>query len=125
MNKLLALSLATFVSLPAFSAVVKSARLDNSQEFIQVDVELKGGCGPHQFRLTINDCDKADPDQCEARLRHTDKDNCEGTMKRTLSFPISSFNDSFFEGSKLKITGDKIPGTDDPSSATVTLPKSL
>lgn len=124
MKKLLAISLITLLSIPSFGAIVRSARIDSTQRFLQIRVEFRGGCGVHRFRLNINECAESDPVQCVSRLRHIRNDQCNRLIRRTLNFSLAGLglNDPYYDDGTLTIFGDRLPNSNQYSRATVRLP---
>lgn len=110
---------------PAFSATVKSAKLDAANQNILIDVVYGGGCGQHQFSLKVGGCLESYPVQCTAVLEHKTNDMCEALIYETVVINLkqAGLNNPYYSEGWLTIQGDLDFTTNKLSEATVRLPK--
>ncbi len=109
----------------SFAAKVRSARMDQSNTHILIDVTYAGGCSEHKFALKLDDhCLESSPVQCTAELVESTNDGCEALIGETISISLeeAGLNDPYFAGASLTILGDLDWQTNKPSSVQVTLP---
>lgn len=106
--------LTAFLSFEAFSASVKSAKIDSAGENILVDVVYGGGCKVHKFSLKIDPyCLESYPVQCSARLVEEivggGEDYCQAIIHTTavINLEKHGLNDRYFNGAELTIRGDR------------------
>lgn len=124
MKKLTVSLILSLMATQAFGAIVRSARLDASKNYILIDVTYIGGCSQHDFSLKLGSCLETFPVQCSAELIEKTDDQCEALIANTAVIPLDQYhlNDGYFKGASLKITGDLDWQTKKASQATVTLP---
>lgn len=115
------------VSSYSFGAVINSAKLDDSQENILVEVSYGGGCKEHNFELQITACAETFPVQCTADLVETVVDGpdfCEAFITKIVELNLrdNNLDDIYFSGGSLTIKGDK-KANGRASRATIVLPR--
>ncbi len=123
MKKLLLLALALSSSI--FAAEVLEAKLDASQENIEVTVKYGGGCKEHDFTLKFNECNETMPVQCVAEIVETvvdGPDHCRALITTVATFNLAKTGliGDYHKNASIKILGDAT--AEERSSATVTLP---
>lgn len=110
MNNLL-IGYFALISLASYAAEVVEAKLDESQENIEVTVRYGGGCKEHDFSLELTGCLEISPVQCEAKLVEKvigGPDFCEAYITKVVVFNLSKMGlgDEYYRSATLTITGD-------------------
>jgi len=122
----IALAAVGLISANAFGAVVNSAKIDDQNKNILIDVTYGGGCKPHAFSLKLQGCLESNPVQCKATLiEDSEGDGCEALIQETIAVSLAKLglDTPYFNGAYLTIQGDKdFEAGGKPSAVLVQLP---
>ncbi len=86
---------------------VFSAKFDAATNEIVLEVGYGGGCGEHEFSLTVGTCYETYPVQCEVKLVHHSDDACEMYFRGEIRLGLhkEGLDDPYFNGASLDISG--------------------
>lgn len=90
--------------------VVHGARYNSLTKGIEIDIEYKGGCKNHRFRLDGRICVETFPVQCPLDLVDlTTNDPCSDVIKETIFISLreAGLDDAYHTGALLTIGGNK------------------
>src|SRR5688500_223643 len=109
MKQMILVGVLSLLAMQSFGATVKSAKLDESQKNILIEVTYGGGCAKHDFSLKMGSCLESYPVQCSAQLIDNTVDPCEAIINKTITISLekAGLTDSYYERASLVITGDK------------------
>lgn len=88
--KSLIATIITFASLNVFAADIQGGYYEKETDSIVLNVVYQGGCKEHVFKIQLNQCNRAMPASCQARLiDNTDDDVCRGFVQKTIAIPAA------------------------------------
>lgn len=108
MKKIFALALTSLLSLSSFGlAELKSARLDDTQKNILIDVTY-GGCGTEDYYLKVDSCLETFPVQCIVKFIDNSGDTCKGIFDKTISISLAQaqLDKPYYSNAALTIVGE-------------------
>ncbi len=113
-----------FAALASNAATIKAGRLDSTGKNLLLDVSYSGGCGKHNFSLSLNGCAESLPVQCSAKLIHETNDFCEALISKTITLNLAEngIKGSYFSNGSLTVESE-LAGLLGDDSVTVFLPE--